>query len=107
MAFSSDDAASRRASRSEELDEAFLDLLGPPLELVRIDRENFEVGELRLVRGIRHLGVGNVESLVVGEELLHRFGEYKIGEEPSGRRMRREARDRRGGGDERHAVLRI
>src|SRR5438128_3839717 len=94
-------------SGAEELDEAILDLFVPLLELVRIHREELELGELRLVGGVLHLGMAGVEALAVRHHLLQLSAEGEVGEELGRIRMRREACDGRRGHDEGNAFLRI
>src|SRR2546422_9143980 len=83
-------------SRSEELDEAVLDLLVPLLQLVGLHREELELRELGLVARVFHVGVTGVEPLAVHHHLLQLAAEREVGEELGGVRMRREARDRGG-----------
>src|SRR4029434_723543 len=66
---------------SEELDEARLDLLVPLLELLRVDRQELEVRQARLVGGILHLRMAGVEPLGVGQHLLHVAAEDEVGDE--------------------------
>src|SRR5204863_4367756 len=93
-------------SRAEELHEAVLDLLVALLELFRLHREELELRELRLVARVFHLGMARVEPLAVRHHLLQLAAEREVGEEAGRRRMGREARDRGGGDDQRHAFLR-
>src|SRR2546430_17690939 len=89
------DAADRRLSmprcgnarwrlRAEELHEASLDLFVALLELIGVGVEQLQVAELRFVRGVRDAGMARVETLGVGEHLLHLFAEGEVREELGG-----------------------
>jgi hypothetical protein len=95
------------AQGSEELDEARLDLLVPLLELLGIHRQELEVRQPGLVGRVGHLGMPGVETLGVGQHLLHVAGEDEVGEEPGRVRVGREARDGARGDHEGHALLRV
>src|SRR5882724_11702891 len=107
--------ASRRAagtltapgSRPEELHEALLDLLVPLLELLRVRGEELELGDLRLVVGVLHLGMARVEPFAVRQRLLEVAAERKVGEEAGRGGVRGEAGDGGGGDDEGDAFLRV
>src|SRR5437867_4803341 len=112
------DAADRRLSmprcgyvgwrlRPEELHEASLDLFVTLLELIGVGVEQLQVAELRFVRGVRDAGMARVETLGVGEHLLHLSAEGEVREELGGGRVRRPGGDRRRGGDQRDAFLRV
>src|SRR5215470_17361859 len=94
--------AGTRASRAEELHEALLDLLVTLEQFGGIHREQLQLGELRLVGRVLHLGVAGVEALAVGQELLQLTAEREVGEQARRVRMRRERGDGRGRDDERH-----
>src|SRR5262249_49943375 len=68
--------------RSEVLHEALANLLVALLQLFRLDGEELQVGELRLVGGVLHVRVPAVESLAVGHHLLDLAAEREVGEEP-------------------------
>src|SRR2546428_407814 len=93
--------------RAEELHEASLDLFVALLELIGVGVEQLQVAELRFVRGVRDAGMARVETLGVGEHLLHLFAEGEVREELGGGRVRRPGGDRRRGDDQRHAFLRV
>src|SRR5881397_2361094 len=93
-------------SRPEELHEALLDLLVPLLELLRVRGEELELGELRLVVGVLHLGMARVEPFAVRQRLLEVAAERKVGEEAGRGGVRGEAGDGGGGDDEGDALLR-
>src|SRR5262245_66559313 len=57
-------------SRPEELDEAALDLLVPLLELLGVDVQEFEIGQLRLVSRILKFGLAGISYFAVGSLLL-------------------------------------
>src|SRR5215467_10817578 len=98
-------SAMRGALGAEELDEARLDLLVPLLELLRVDLQQLQVLQPRLVGRVLHLGVAGVEALAVGQDLLDLAAENEVGEETGRVRMRREAGDRARRDHERHALL--
>src|SRR5262245_46210801 len=78
-----------RPSRPEELHEALLDLLVALLELLGINAQQLEVGELRLVGRILHLRVARVEPLGVGHHLLDLAAKTEVGEQLGRVGMRR------------------
>src|SRR2546425_801585 len=67
-------------SGPEQLHEALLDLVRPPLDLLGIHHEHLEVGELGAVGRVRHLRMSHVESLAVGEKLLDLAREDEVRE---------------------------
>src|SRR5262249_60672678 len=78
---------------TEELDESCLDLLVALLQLFRIDLQEVQVRELRLIGGGLHSGMARVESLAVGEDLLQLAAGDEIGGEVGGGWRGGEARD--------------
>src|SRR5438445_13673341 len=80
---------------TEQLHEALLDLFGALVDLVGIDHQHLQLGELRTIRWIRHVGMSDVEALAVGEDLLDLAREDEVGEETRGVRTGSEAHDRR------------
>src|SRR5713226_5682276 len=94
-------------SGSEELDEARLDLLVALFQLLRVHVEEVQIGELRPVGRILHLGMSRVEPFAVRQRLLGGAAEDEVGEQLGRVRMRREAGDGGGGDDERDAFLRV
>src|SRR2546427_12280715 len=73
---------------TEELHEALLDVFGAPVDLVGIGDEDLQLGELRTIGGVRHVGMRDVEALGVGKDLLDLAREDEVGEEARGGWMR-------------------
>src|SRR5262249_26500739 len=92
---------------TKKLDERLLDLFVALLQLLRVHLEETEVRELGPVGRILHVGMARIETLRIGEHLLQVAAEDEVREELGGVRVRREARDRTRGDDERDAFLRV